>query len=177
MPTASSFKVPPLDRLADLLRNDLLTARAAWIAEDPTPQQRHERAESDFLAAEDAEGRRVDFHALRDTAATWLAKRGVPLTVVMLVTGHKNVSTLQRHYLRQDGDNLRQALRLTHRHELAKATGTANATPHKDDDDTPKGGRGGSSNGEGNRNGPTHGTGFVTNTSLHYVASRDEAEG
>ncbi|MFW6337027.1 MAG: tyrosine-type recombinase/integrase, partial [Phycisphaeraceae bacterium] len=100
LPTAPALNVPPRDRLADLLRDDLAAARAAWIAKAPTPEERHKRAESDFLAAEDSEGRRVDFHALRDTAATWLAKRGVPLTVVMAVTGHKNVSTLERHYLR-----------------------------------------------------------------------------
>ena len=162
LPAAQAFDFDPR-RLARFIRDDLAAARAAWIAEARTPAERAKRAEADFLAAEDAQGRRVDFHALRDTAATWLAKRGVPLTVVMLVTGHRNVSTLQRHYLRHDEDDVRQALKLTHRPEPAKATGTADATPHEDAED--------------NRNGPEHGTKFGTNTPLHYGTRRDEAEG
>ena len=175
LPAAPAFNTPPVNRLAGLLRDDLAAARAAWIAEAPTPAERAKRAEADFLADVDAQGRRVDFHALRDTAATWLAKRGVPLTVVMLVTGHKNVSTLQRHYLRHDEDDVRQALKLTHRPEPARATGTADATPREDDDDSPRGG--GNSNSEGNRNGPAHGTEFGTNTPTQGGTRRDEGKG
>ena len=175
LPAASAFDLKDTRRLARIIRDDLAAARAAWIAEARTPAEKAKRAEADHLADVDAQGRRVDFHALRDTAATWLAKRGVPLTVVMLVTGHRNVSTLQRHYLRHDEDDVRQALKLTHRPEPARATGTADATPHGDDADPPRGG--GNSNGEDNRNSPEHGTRFGTTTPLHYGTRRDEAEG
>jgi integrase len=110
LPSAPAFAMPKLNRLAAILRADLEAARRAWIAEAPSPQAKAERAESDFLAASDAHGRRVDFHALRDTAATWLVRRGVPLATVALITGHRNIATLEKHYLRLTEQDARAAV-------------------------------------------------------------------
>ena len=147
LPPAPAFNIPLLDRPADLLRDDLQVPWAEWIAEAPRPsnatsgrravssQPRMSRA-GGWTSTPSATPRR------RGDAATRLAKRGVPLTVVMLVTGHKNVSTLQNHYLRHGADDVRQALRRNHDPEPAKATGTAAATAHRDDNHEPKGGNG-----------------------------------
>ena len=61
----------------DMIRRDLDTARAAWIAEARTHAEKQQREASDFLAYRDAQGRVADFHALRHTFITELVKAGV----------------------------------------------------------------------------------------------------
>jgi hypothetical protein len=46
----------------------------------------------------DGEGRKLDFHALRMTLATRLIKQGVPLSKVSLITRHRSVRVLEKHY-------------------------------------------------------------------------------
>src|SRR5262249_28678826 len=59
-----------------MLKTDLATARAAWLAE-AGPADRERREQSPFLAYRDADGRVADFHALRHTFITRLVKSGV----------------------------------------------------------------------------------------------------
>ena len=62
--------------MARTLRTDLDAARAAWIAEAETAEERQYRTESQFLRYEDADGRFADFHALRQTYMSPIVSRG-----------------------------------------------------------------------------------------------------
>ncbi len=73
---ASAFLFDLPDKLPPMLRADLRRARAAWIKAAPDLTERRERLKSDFLREHDAEGRVVDFHALRGTFITMVVKSG-----------------------------------------------------------------------------------------------------
>ena len=60
-----------------LIRHDLAAARAAWLAEVATPEERAKRERSDFLAYRDAAGRVADFHSLRHRFVSELVRSGV----------------------------------------------------------------------------------------------------
>lgn len=59
------LRLPQPTDMARMLRWDLTQARDAWIAAADDDEGRKRRASSDFLAAVDAAGERLDFHALR----------------------------------------------------------------------------------------------------------------
>ena len=123
LPTTSAFDMPAKWETADMIRSDLEAARAAWIAEGTIPEDRAKRAKSDFLAAVDSEGRRVDFHALRTTCGTWLEHAGVAPSIAKRVTGHASEQTLRRHYHRATLDQPRRAVEALPAVDL-RATGT-----------------------------------------------------
>ena len=108
--TAAAFNMPGRDAVAAMLRDDLAAARAAWIAEGANAEDRAKRAESDYLAAIDAEGRRIDFHALRTTCGSMLERAGVAASVAMKVTGHRTESVLRDHYHRANQSEVRAAV-------------------------------------------------------------------
>ena len=110
VPAAPAFRLPPIYDTADMLRNDLAVARRTWIDEGPTAEERARRHQSDFLAPVDAEGRKVDFHCLRTTGATWLDVGGVAPSIAKNVTGHRAESTLQRHYQHASRADTRRAV-------------------------------------------------------------------
>ena len=110
LPESPAFVVPP--EAAEMLRADLADARAAWIAEGQDARQRAERAQGGFLAEVDAEGRRVDFHALRTTTGTMLALADVPRAVTQRIMGHANFSTTDRFYTRIGREAGRSAVEL-----------------------------------------------------------------
>lgn len=58
----------------------------------------------------DPDGTSVDLHALRGTAATRWARRGVPLPVAQRMLGHADVRTTMAHYVRVGVEDLRAAL-------------------------------------------------------------------
>ena len=107
---AKAFDMPARWETADMLRADLAAARAAWIKEASTPKEAAKRAESDFLAEADAEGRRVDFHAFRTTCATWLEQAGVPASTIKRITGHASEKVLQQNYQRSNAAKVRLAV-------------------------------------------------------------------
>ncbi len=111
LPEAPAFRMPP-DGMAELVREDLARARADWIKEGKTPQERAERARSTFLAETDEEGRRVDFHSLRTTTGTLLALLDVPRAVTTRVMGHASYTTTDRYYNRIDRGQRRSAVDL-----------------------------------------------------------------
>ena len=123
LPAAKAFDMPAKWETADMLRADLEGARAAWIAEGPTAEDRAKRARDDFLAAVDAEGRRLDFHALRTTCATWLDQVGVAPSLAKRVTGHRSERVLSDSYHRQTERATRHAVEALPVVEMA-ATGT-----------------------------------------------------
>ncbi len=73
---------------AEMVRLDLAAARKAWIEDAPSDQEKAQRERSGFLAYRDASGRIADFHALRHTFITNLARAKVH---------PKNAQTLARH--------------------------------------------------------------------------------
>lgn len=85
-------------RTAEMLRGDLKAARAAWIDSADTASERRSRRESDFLKAEDASGRVLDFHALRHTTATLLAAAGVAPKVLQSVMRHSTITLTMDSY-------------------------------------------------------------------------------
>ncbi len=130
LPAAPAFDMPAKWETADMLRADLGAARAVWIAEGATAEDRAKRAQGDFLAVVDAEARRIDFHALRTTCGTWLDQAGVALSVAKRVTGHTSERTLQRHYHRATDNQTRRAIEALPLVKL-RATGTDDAAEQR----------------------------------------------
>ena len=128
LPATKAFDLPAKWETADMLRADLTAARAAWIAEGPTAEERAKRADSDFLADMDAEGRRIDFHALRTTCGTWLDAAGVATSTATKITGHSSDRTLRRHYHRSTQEEMRRAVESLPDVRL-HATGTDDTNP------------------------------------------------
>ena len=58
----------------------------------------------------DAQGRRVDLHGLRHTAASRMARHGIPLAITQKVLGHATVQMTARIYTHLGVDDLRAAL-------------------------------------------------------------------
>ncbi len=133
LPEAPAFRVPARGHAAKLLRFDLDAARAAWLKEaEHDAALRAEGERSGFLAARDDAGRVVDFHALRHTFITNLARGGVHPKVAQTLARHSTVElTLGRysHVLVEDQRAGVEALpAMTMRPAgAARATGTAGA--------------------------------------------------
>ena len=126
LPATQAFDMPQPCETARMLRADLEAARGAWIADGADAGERAKRADSDYLAAEDHQGRSVDFHALRTTCATWLDAAGVSASLATRITGHADVATLQKHYHRADLAATRGAVELL---PSLAPTGTDGPTP------------------------------------------------
>ncbi len=84
---------------AKIIRHDLATARAAWLAEaEKDPEEAARRERSTVLAFEDAAGRRFDFHALRHQFISNLAAAGVHPKVAQELARHSDIRlTLDRY--------------------------------------------------------------------------------
>jgi len=105
-----AFDLPENYEAADMIRADLKAARVAWLSEAADAESGKQRALSDFLSPEDHEGRRVDFHALRTTCASWLHHAGTVDSTAMRITGHTVSATLQNNYQRSNLEQTRAAL-------------------------------------------------------------------
>ncbi len=126
LPAAPLFDMPPGVKTAAMLRADLEAARAAYIAAAPDADDRAKRAEGDFLAAVDAEGRKLDFHALRHTGSVWLEQAGVDDATARRITGHSSAVVRQKHYSSSDDQRARAAAAMVAPIPLL-ATGTDDA--------------------------------------------------
>ncbi len=88
---ATLFKAGPM------LHADLEAARKAWIGQVEGEEQMR-REEGDFLAYRDGEGRVADFHALRHTFISNLARAGVTPKVTQALARHSTITlTLDRY--------------------------------------------------------------------------------
>ena len=130
-PQAKVFSLPSEFDMADMIRDDLADARKAWIkAAKQDPAERLKREQRDFLAATNHEGEVMDFHALRHTCGTWLAKAGVHPKVVQAVMRHSSITLTYDHYGHlfegQEADAVEQLshLLVTEVPEILQATGT-----------------------------------------------------
>jgi integrase len=93
---ARLFAVPP--RTAEMIQTDLAAAREAWIKGAKTKQEREARRTTTFLADADGSGRVVDFHALRHTFITRLARSGVVPAVAKSLARHSTIVLTMDHY-------------------------------------------------------------------------------
>ncbi len=83
---------------AKMLRADLDAARTAWVEETPDPQERAERQRSVFLSYRDHAGRVLDFHALRHTFISNLARGGVHPKQAMDPARHSDINLTMARY-------------------------------------------------------------------------------
>jgi len=91
LPDASALSMPKGRVGAMMMRADLATARAAWIEEGQTPQEREECEKDGFLEFENATGT-ADFHALRHFFCTALARAGVAPKVAQDLARHSDIN-------------------------------------------------------------------------------------
>ena len=93
MPGAAVFTMPRREHVATLFRADLEAAREAWLTEagiDAAEQVKREA--SDFLRAEDHDGRVLDFHALRHTCGAWAAAGGASPKAIQTLMRHSKIT-------------------------------------------------------------------------------------
>ena len=85
-------------KAAKMFRADLADARASWIGDAATPHETRRRTESDFLAYRDASGQLADFHALRHTYITSLARGGVHPKIAQQLARHSTITLTMDRY-------------------------------------------------------------------------------
>ena len=83
---------------AEMLRKDLAWARSVWISEGKTDAEKAIREKSSFLCYVDAEGRAVDFHALRKTFITNLSRAGVSPKMAQSLARHSDINLTMNVY-------------------------------------------------------------------------------
>ena len=83
---------------AEMIRRDLATARAAWLASVQDARQRAAAEQSDVLAYVDREGRYADFHALRHSYISRIVQSGASAKTAQTLARHSTVQlTLGRY--------------------------------------------------------------------------------
>ena len=97
-------------RAGDMISADLDRARAAWIAEAESDKDRKQREESSFLRYEDHAHRFADFHAVRTTFISELARAGVHPKAAQGLARHKDMGTTMKHYTMMMQGDLSAAL-------------------------------------------------------------------
>ena len=87
------------ERSARMFANDLTAARAAWLEEaGADAAERARREASSFLAYRDGEGLVADFHALRHTFITLLARSGVSPKMAQSLARHSDINLTMSRY-------------------------------------------------------------------------------
>ncbi len=108
MPTESIFPVSDkvaggIDRkTSKMMKLDLEAARAAWLEESKTDEERQERERSDFLKYKDSQNRFADFHANRHTFITNLSRAGVAPKVAQELARHSDIRLTMGIYTHTD---------------------------------------------------------------------------
>jgi len=133
LPEAPAFAMPNKDRLAHVMRFDLAEARAVWLQEAHTAQERARRESSCFLVYRDEAGLVADFHALRHTFITNLANSGVHPKVAQILARHSTITLTMDRYTHTVWEELTDALGRLPQLDLptsqqARATGTEGKT-------------------------------------------------
>lgn len=82
------FIVRDDDRMAELVREDLIIARDLYVASLPKGKQ----PAPYFLTPVNALGHILDFHAMRHTCGAWLASSGVNAKVIQSVMRHSSIT-------------------------------------------------------------------------------------
>jgi len=98
LPTAAAFNLPSSDKTSRMIQGDLAAAHAAWLAEAATVEEKAERGRTTFLAYVDDSGRYADFHALRHTFISTLARSGVHPKVAQALARHSTITLTMDRY-------------------------------------------------------------------------------
>ena len=85
-------------RTSEMLEADLNNARAKWIEDATSDEERSRREGSNFLKYYDDQGRVVDFHSLRKTFITNLTKSGVAPKTAQLLARHSDINLTMNTY-------------------------------------------------------------------------------
>jgi integrase len=86
------------ERSARMFQHDLEEARQRWLAAGADAEERAPRAESSFLAYRDGAGLVADFHALRHSFITLLAKSGVSPKLAQSLARHSDINLTMSRY-------------------------------------------------------------------------------
>jgi len=81
-----------------MIRQDLSTARKAWIKEVPEDLERTAREKSDYLKDKDKDGCVADFHSLRHGFITYLVTANVPPKVAQTLARHSTITLTMDRY-------------------------------------------------------------------------------
>lgn len=95
---------------AEMIRLDLGEARAEWLQTFQDARKRDEAEQSDFLAYFDAEGRVIDFHALRHTYVSRIVQGGASAKVAQTLARHSTVQLTLGRYAHAGLYDLSQAV-------------------------------------------------------------------
>jgi len=137
-PGAAVFAMPEGSEMANMLREDLTDARAAWLkAAEHDPEEYTRRVQSDFLTAKNHEGEVLDFHGLRHTCGAWLAMDGAHPKAVQSVMRHSSITLTMDTYGHlfpgQEAETVaRLSGMLTETPRELRATGSMDAQPLPD---------------------------------------------
>lgn len=83
---------------AKMIRADLEVARQAWLEEAKEPKEGERREKSSHLKYADASGRVADFHSLRHTFISNLARVGVHPKNAQALARHSTITLTMDHY-------------------------------------------------------------------------------
>ena len=97
-------------RTAEMLKADLEAARQKWIHNAPSDKERKAREHSGFLTYKDPSDRIADFHALRHTFITRLARSGIAPAVAKSLARHSTITLTMDHYTHTLVEDERSAL-------------------------------------------------------------------
>lgn len=92
------FAMPPTEHVARMLKADLKAAREAWLQQATEGKARDKRAKSKTLEPTDESGRVLDFHCLRHTFITRLAKSGVHPKTAQRLARHSTITLTMDYY-------------------------------------------------------------------------------
>jgi len=93
-----AFNLPSEWDTADMLRADLAAAREAYLSAAKVDPNELERRQSDeFLQQTTSEGK-LDFHSLRHTCGSWLAKLGAHPKLIQSVMRHSTITLTMDRY-------------------------------------------------------------------------------
>ncbi len=131
------FTLPYLANIVRMLRDDMNHARIAYYRAMYPGAERRNARRGDFLRPIDVDGRFADFHALRATYITMLARANVPVKVLQTLARHSDPKLTLNTYATMGISDMNAAVALLPnlnalpsaergREEL-RATGTDNA--------------------------------------------------
>ncbi|QDV71741.1 Tn916 family transposase [Rosistilla carotiformis] len=85
-------------KTAKMMKRDLAVARARWVDEGETDQEKERRSDSNFLTYQDADGAFADFHSNRHTFVTNLALSATNPKIAQSLARHSDVNLTMNVY-------------------------------------------------------------------------------
>jgi integrase/recombinase XerD len=138
---ARVFKMPSDCNVVRMFRVDLAAARAAWLKEaEPDPKEYERRTKSTHLLPVDESGRILDFHCLRHSFISRLARAGVHPKTAQSLARHSTITLTMDAYTHSLRGDERAALDLLPpvtvqpdkpEGQRMRATGTADSKPDR----------------------------------------------